>query len=90
MTIRIVTKTPNQLFVGGTLLTKDHQLELNRLYGNENQKWQLAYKATKDGFDPDICHECCDNQGPTLTIIQASEKYLFGGYTAVDWDLTHR
>jgi len=94
--IQVVSRTPqrniiqqqqNQLFVGGTLLTIDHQVQLNRFYGDEKQKWLLIYKATKNGFDPDICHQYCDKQGPTLTVIQSSEGYLFGGYTAASWNI---
>jgi hypothetical protein len=85
--LRIVQRKQNQLFVGGTLLTEDHQAQLNRFYGNKNQKRELLYKATKNGFDPQIFHQCCDNQGPTLTVIQSSEGYLFGGYTAASWDI---
>jgi hypothetical protein len=93
--IQVVNETPkrniihqmqNQLFIGGTLLTTDHQIQLNRFYGNENQNWVLVYKATENGFDAKICHQCCDNQGPTLTVIESSEGYLFGGYTAASWD----
>jgi hypothetical protein len=92
--IQVVNETPkrniihqmqNQLLIGG-LLTIDHQIQLNRFYGNENQKWELIYKATKNGFDAKICHQYCDNQGPTLTVIESSEGYLFGGYTAASWD----
>ncbi len=94
--IQVLTERPkrntvnhqqNQLFVGGTLLTIDHQIQLNQFYGNESQKWQLVYKATRDGFDSDIFHQCCDNQGPTLTVVRSSEGYLFGGYTALNWDV---
>jgi hypothetical protein len=28
----------------------------------------------------------CDNKGPTLTVIQSSTGYLFGGYTPLPWD----
>jgi hypothetical protein len=83
----IIKEQQHQLFMGGTLLSTDHQIQLNKFYGNENQKWQLIYKAMKNGFDGNICHRCCDNQGPTLTVIQSSNGYLFGGYTAVNWDI---
>jgi hypothetical protein len=83
---QIIKAQSNQLFIGGTLLSIYHQIQLNRFYGNENQKWQLVYKVTKHGFSASICHQCCDNQGPTLTIIQSSEGYLFGGYTAIEWN----
>jgi hypothetical protein len=84
---KIIKEQQNQLFFGGTLLSTDHQIQLNRFYGNENQKWQLVYKATKNGFNIYSCHRCCDNQGPTLTVILSSKGYLFGGYTAVNWDI---
>jgi hypothetical protein len=85
--LRIVQRKQNQLFVDGTLWTTDHQVQLNRFYGNENQEWELVYKATKNGFDRHIWHQCCDKQGPTLTVIQSSEGYLFGAYTAASWDI---
>ncbi len=84
---KIIKEQQNQLFFGGTLLSTDHQIQLNRFYGNENQKWQLVYKATKNGFNADSFHRCCDNQGPTLTVILSSKGYLFGGYTAVSWGI---
>ncbi|CAF1355606.1 unnamed protein product [Rotaria sp. Silwood1] len=77
---------PKQLFFGGTLLTQEDQLQLNKFYGNENQKWHLIYKATKDGFTIDDFHRCCDSQGPTTTVIQTLDNYLFGGYTSVSWN----
>jgi hypothetical protein len=33
-------------------------------------------------------HTLCDNKGPTLTLIQADNGWLFGGYTQVSWDLS--
>ncbi len=46
----------------------------------------LLYKATKDGFEAAAFHLKCDNQGKTLTIIQANNfNYVFGGYTEVSW-----
>jgi hypothetical protein len=75
-----------QFFSGGTLLTLDHQIQLNQFYGNENQKWRMIYKATRDGFDSKDFHRCCDEKGPTLTLIQSTDEYLFGGYTKIDWN----
>ncbi|CAF0723796.1 unnamed protein product [Adineta steineri] len=78
--------TPRHLFLDGTLLTPEDQLQLNKFYGNDNQKWHLTYKATRDGFAIDDFHRCCDSQGPTMTIIQTLDKYLFGGYTSISWN----
>ena len=65
----VIDRVQNHLFVGGTLLTIDHQIQLNRFYGNENQKWQLIYSGMKNGFNAVSCHRHIDNQGPTLTVV---------------------
>ena len=73
-------------FNGGTLLSEEHQKKLNEFYGNRDQKWVLIYKATRDGFRAVDFHRCCNNQGPTMTIIQSQTGgYLFGGYIYVSW-----
>lgn len=75
-----------QFFFGGNLLTQEDQMQLNRFYGNENQKWNLIYKGTRDGFNIDDFHRCSDSQGPTMTIIQSLDNYLFGGFTSISWN----
>ncbi|CAF0886125.1 unnamed protein product [Adineta steineri] len=72
-------------FPNGTILQQEHKVKLNEFYGNINQRWELIYKATRDGFSADAFHSCCDNKGPTMTIIQSNNNYLFGGYTSVSW-----
>ncbi|CAF1229127.1 unnamed protein product [Didymodactylos carnosus] len=74
--------SPNQeqLFTGGALLHKGHQLQLNEFYGQTSQRWHLIYKAEKNGFAAKDFHRQCDGEGPTMTIIQSQEgNYLFGG-----------
>ncbi|CAF3777822.1 unnamed protein product [Rotaria sp. Silwood1] len=76
---------------GGTLLCADYQMRLNDFYGNAKQKWQLIYKATKDGFRAEDFHRCSDNKGPTMTIIQTKNHgYLFGGYAEISWDCDNK
>jgi hypothetical protein len=75
-----------QFFFGGTLIILDHQVQLNKFYGNQSQKWWLIYKATRDGFTFKDFHRCCDEKGPTLTIIQSTDNYFFGGYTTINWN----
>jgi len=50
-----------------------------------NRHWNLRYRGTRDGFNATDFHRCCDNIGPTVTIIRAS-GYLFGGYTPLPWN----
>lgn len=72
-------------FSNGTLLQIEYQIKLNEFYGKAYQRWDLIYKGSRDGFDAQAFHAHCDNQGPTMTIIQTNNNYLFGGYTAVPW-----
>jgi hypothetical protein len=74
------------LFSGGTLLTQEDQVQLNKFYGNDIQKWNLIYKGTRDGFTIDDFHRCSDSQGPTITIIESLDNYLFGGFTSISWN----
>ncbi|CAF4653295.1 unnamed protein product [Rotaria socialis] len=75
----------NALFPNGTLLKFEHKKQLNHFYGKTNQQWELIYKATRDGFDANTFHARCNNKGPTITIIQSNNNFLFGGYTAIPW-----
>ena len=45
---------------------------------------KLLYRASRDGWAASIFHSCCDNKGPTVTVIK-SGNYIFGGYTEQEW-----
>ncbi|CAF4188122.1 unnamed protein product, partial [Rotaria sordida] len=72
-------------FPNGSLLQPTHQRKLNEFNGNIYQRWELIYKASRDGFGANAFHSCCNNQGPTMTIVQSNNNYLFGGYTSIPW-----
>jgi len=73
-------------FPGTTLLESyEHKEKLNEFYGKPDQQWELIYKASRDGFSLDVFHKKCDGKGPTMTIIQSAQKFLFGGYTSIPW-----
>ncbi|CAF1577547.1 unnamed protein product [Rotaria magnacalcarata] len=73
------------LFPNGTLLKLEQKKKLNEFYGKRYQRWELIYKATRDGFDVDAFHSRCNNKGPTMTIIHSTNNFLFGGYTTISW-----
>jgi hypothetical protein len=86
-TLVVLDSASNNYIGGGTLLCTDYQMRLNGFYGNAKQKWELIYKATKDGFSAEDFHHCSDNKGPTMTIIQPQiGDYLFGGYAEISWN----
>ena len=39
-----------QLYPNSRILTPERQEQLNKLYGIENQRWNLIYNASRDGF----------------------------------------
>ena len=58
---------------------------------NENKKIEnivLIYRGSRDGFQAKTFHEKCDYKGETLTIIESTDGYIFGGYTEINWDST--
>ena len=43
------------------------------------------YRATRDGFGAANFHANCDGQSKTVTIIESTRGYIFGGYTKCCW-----
>jgi hypothetical protein len=53
---------------------------------NKNFKAELLYRKTRDGSTPKDFHNKCDNKGITLSIIETTKGYKFGGYTELSWN----
>ena len=51
----------------------------------QDQKWELKYRATRDGFKASDFHSHCDGISNTMTIIKAKSGNIFGGYTEQEW-----
>ena len=69
----------------------EYELIYNWFDNNNNIKFNLLYKATKDGDDTKYFHKNCDNKGATITFIK-TDKGRIGGYTSIsfkqnlEWD----
>ncbi|CAB4010913.1 basement membrane-specific heparan sulfate proteoglycan core -like [Paramuricea clavata] len=50
----------------------------------EKCKWNLCYRASRDGWSAQDFHKHCDNKGPTVVLVKASDC-IFGGYTDQHW-----
>ena len=48
-------------------------------------KFNLIYRATRDGDKTANFHDRCDNKGPTLVLIETIKGRRFGGYTEENW-----
>jgi len=53
---------------------------------NRNFTAELLYRKTIDGSTPKDFHNKCDNKGTTITFIETTKGYKFGGYTELQWD----
>jgi hypothetical protein len=79
-------KSDGKVFFSKTkILSFENQEQLNKLFGNHNQQWQLIYRASRDGFTGKLFHQFCDGRSPTMTIIRSQNGYIFGGFTKIPW-----
>jgi hypothetical protein len=51
----------------------------------EKCKWNLCYRASRDGWSSQDFHKHCDNKGPTVVLVKAN-NCIFGGYTEQNWE----
>ncbi|WAQ94444.1 IFI44-like protein [Mya arenaria] len=64
---------------------KKHFDQVESWIGTGPKTFNLLYSITRDGCDPSMFHQKCDNQGPTLTVLYNKEGSVYGGYASVKW-----
>jgi hypothetical protein len=84
---------PTQPREGGGLV-KDSKLLLRKykkdvlgFFGPKARiQLKLLYRGSKDGFNAGVFHAKCNNQGPTLSVVKATNRpNIFGGYAGQSW-----
>ena len=50
-------------------------------------KAKILYKLSKDGDSIDTFHQKCDNNSPTLLLVETTNGRKFGGYTTCVWSI---
>ena len=67
------------LNVGSGQLTDDSEMAMCLMWGliDSNKKFELLYRASRDGFKADNFHSKCDNQGQTLSLIKSKKQKIF-------------
>ena len=56
----------------------------------KDAKWQLIYRATRDGAKAKTFHRLCDDSCATVTVARvANTGRLIGGFTRVAWASTY-
>ena len=57
----------------------------NSILSGERIKFELLYRASRDGDSTQIFHKKCNDKGATLILVKTSKGYRFGGYTEQSW-----
>ncbi|OLP95066.1 BTB/POZ domain-containing protein KCTD12 [Symbiodinium microadriaticum] len=95
--LRSVSRSPNELRES-TLVSCDHAKQLNAWLKEASRvavepSLKLLFRASRDGFSMQGCHQKCDGQGPTVVVARSaggqSGGHLFGGYTETAWDCSN-
>jgi hypothetical protein len=61
------------------------KFEFDSSSSSSSPKWELLYRASRDGKSAKAFHHKCDNKSKTLTIIKSTDDCIFGGYTEKAW-----
>ena len=82
-----LTARPAEAFKDSVILSSDQRETLmNWLKETRNfTDTNLLYRASRDGWAASNFHSCCDNKGPTVTVVK-NGNYIFGGYTEQHWE----
>jgi len=71
------------------ILTEKERSQVLHWLGKEaHGNLKLLFRASKNGFKAAAFHTKCDNQGPTVTIVQSTKGNVFGGYSSISWSGT--
>jgi hypothetical protein len=58
---------------------------------NNPYKFNLLYRASRDGYSPVSFHAKCDNKGPTIVVAKIeNSKKIVGGYNPLQWDTSNK
>ena len=76
--------------IDSTIITNISQINLIKsgIKNTNNNKiiFKLLYRGTRDGERPADFHKYCNGIPNTISLIQTSKGYIFGGYTEKQWD----
>ncbi|XP_074640066.1 uncharacterized protein LOC141898131 [Tubulanus polymorphus] len=84
----LIPRTPLNLFQGTQILNKNNrglQKKLNEWHGKLSTKWELLYRASRDGSTADRFHHFCDGYAPTYIIMKGKNGNVAGGFSDVPW-----
>ena len=86
--IPIIKRFKNKNNLIGDIIKTNAQFNIicDWINNEKSFKFKLLYKGTTDGDTIEEFHNKCDNQYPTISIIESTDGQIFGGYTTKSWD----
>jgi hypothetical protein len=71
-----------------TLRTPAHRMMVIKFVREKfaNAGFLRIYDAASDGWKDKDFHKCCDKKGWTLTIVETTKGFIFGGFTTAEWE----
>jgi len=82
-------KSPKK--VGGIVLKRAESEFLDEQLKSVSMKLgETLYVASKDGDSAAVFHKKCDDQGPTVVIVETKAGNVFGGYTTASWKARYK
>lgn len=85
LSISLEPISPNASFKDSKILLKpEHKEYVREELFSDRVSFNLLFKAKDNDYKSSRFHQLCDDQGPTLTIIQVNDK-IFGGFTDCPW-----
>ena len=82
---KIYNKNINNLIIDSLIITNNEEVDLINSWISQNKiiKYELLYRATRDGDKVEDFHKKCDNISPILVLGKTPKNYIFGGYTTL-------
>jgi hypothetical protein len=77
--------------LGSNSLRPGHQGMVNTFVKEQfpQAKFKKIYDASIDGWKNTDFHRCCDKKGWTLTIVETTKNFIFGGFTTAEWESSY-
>ena len=79
--------------IDSKIIKKNEELNLisdrirnTELLKNKKIKYKLLYRGTRDGMNAFSFHQKCNSIPNTITVIQTTKGYKFGGYAEQTWE----
>lgn len=85
----IINELKARPFKDSVILSSDQQQTLikwlKETLTSASCDYALIFRASRNGWTAANFHSCCDNKGPTVTVVKCG-NYIFGGYTDQSWE----